>query len=46
MAACFCPMSLLEIQQQEEQKEEEEKGCLMVMANPLDHGYGKNRLFF
>ena len=38
-------MSRLEIQQQEEQKEEQEKGCLTVMANPLDHGHGKNRNF-
>ena len=42
MAACFRLVSPLEIQQ-EQQQQEDEKGCLMVMADPSDHGHGKNR---
>ena len=44
VAACFRLVSPLEIQEQEEEEEEEkeeEKGCLMVMADPSDHGHGK-----
>ena len=42
VAACFCLVSLLEIQQQQEkQEQEQEKGRLMVMADPSDLGHGK-----
>ena len=43
MAACFRLVSPLKIPEEEEEEEEEEKGCLMVMADPSDHGHGKNR---
>ena len=42
VAACFRLVSPLKIQEQQEQ--EEEKGWLMVMADPSDHGHGKNVL--
>ena len=42
VAACFRLVSPLEIQEEEQQEEQEEqKGCLMVMADPSDHGHGK-----
>ena len=40
MAACFCLASLLDSEEQEEQNHL--KGCVMVMADPLDLGLGKN----
>ena len=41
VAACFCLVSLLEIQQQQEEQKQQDKGCLMVMAYTLDLGHGK-----
>ena len=41
MAACFRLVSPLKIQEEEEQEQQDEKGCLMVMADPSDHGHGK-----
>ena len=49
VAACFRLVSPLEIQEEEEQQEqqqEQQKGCLMVMADPSDHGRGKNKCIF
>jgi len=43
VAACFRLVSPLEIQQEQQQEQQQdEKGCLMVMADPSDHGHGKN----
>ena len=38
MAACFRLVSPLKIQEEEQPQE---KGCLMVMADPSDHGHGR-----
>ena len=43
VAACFRLVSPLEIQQ--EQQQQDEKGCLMVMADPSDHGHGKKVIY-
>ena len=44
VVACFCLVSPLYIPIQQQEQQQQAKGCLKVMADPLDFGHGKNNI--